>query len=60
MVKAFNPSTWETEQADLYEFKASLVYREIQNSVQKLHPTPSPKKREETKNKNFLFIYIWF
>ena len=27
MVHTFNPSTWKQRQADLYEFKASLVYR---------------------------------
>jgi hypothetical protein len=32
VVQAFNPSTWEAEAGHLYEFEASLVYREFQDS----------------------------
>jgi hypothetical protein len=43
----FNPSTWEAEAVDLYEFEASLVERERERPC--LNPPPPPPRPITTK-----------
>lgn len=46
MVHAFNPSAWRQRQVDLYEFKASLVYR-----------VGSRTTRNTQRNRVYVYVY---
>jgi hypothetical protein len=42
----FNSSTWEQRQADLCEFKASLVYRENSRTTRATQRNPDAKNQK--------------
>lgn len=49
MAKAFNPSVWEAEQADLHAFKASLVYISSSRIVRLHRERPCLKIKQTNK-----------